>query len=39
MEGPSMVTITTRIPAFFSPFGFQSCGQLADGSKAMLIIL
>jgi ribosomal protein S18 acetylase RimI-like enzyme len=38
-EGPAMVTLTTRIPRFFSPFGFQPCGQLADGSTAMLILL
>ena len=38
-EGPAMVSLTTRIPAFFSPFGFQPCGQLADGSTAMLIFL
>jgi ribosomal protein S18 acetylase RimI-like enzyme len=38
-EGPSMVSLTTRIPAFFSSFGFQPCGQLADGSTAMLILL
>ena len=38
-EGHSMVSLTTRIPAFFSPFGFQPCGQLADGSTAMLIFL
>ena len=37
-EGPSMVSLTTRIPAFFSPFGFQPCGQLADGSTAMLVL-
>ena len=38
-EGPAMVSLTTRIPAFFSPFGFQPCGQLADGSTAMLVLL
>jgi ribosomal protein S18 acetylase RimI-like enzyme len=38
-EGPSMVSLTTRIPSFFSPFGFQPCGHLADGSTAMLILL
>ena len=38
-EGPSMVSLTTRIPNFFAPFGFQPCGQLADGSTAMLIVL
>jgi N-acetylglutamate synthase-like GNAT family acetyltransferase len=38
-EGPAMVSLTTRIPRFFSPSGFQPCGQLADGSTAMLILL
>ena len=38
-NGPAMVSLTTRIPSFFSPFGFQPCGQLADGSTAMLILL
>ena len=38
-EGPAMVSLTTRIPSFFSPFGFQPCGHLADGSTAMLILL
>jgi len=38
-EGPAMVSLTTRIPSFFSSFGFQPCGQLADGSTAMLILL
>ena len=38
-KGSSMVTLTTRIPSFFSPFGFQPCGHLADGSTAMLILL
>ena len=38
-EGPALVSLTTRIPRFYSPFGFQPCGQLADGSSAMLILL
>jgi ribosomal protein S18 acetylase RimI-like enzyme len=38
-HGPAMVSLTTRIPSFFAPFGFQPCGQLADGSTAMLIFL
>ena len=37
--GPSMVSLTTRIPAFFKPLGFQNCGQLLDGSTAMLVLL
>ena len=38
-DGPAMVSLTTRIPSFFSPFGFQPCGQLADGSTAMTLLL
>jgi ribosomal protein S18 acetylase RimI-like enzyme len=38
-EGPAMVSLTTRIPSFFSPFGFQLCGELVDGSAAMLLLL
>jgi len=34
-----MVGLTTRITRLFSPLGFQLCGQLADGSTAMLILL
>ena len=35
----AMASLTTRIPCFCSPFGFQPCGQLADGFTAMLIFL
>jgi len=38
-DGSAMVSLTTRIPNFFEPFGFQSCGLMADGSTAMLILL
>lgn len=38
-QGPAMISLSTRIPRFFIPFGFKSCGQLADGSTAMLILL
>jgi ribosomal protein S18 acetylase RimI-like enzyme len=38
-ERPTMVTLTTRIPEFFSPLGFKSCGHLADGTTPMLILL
>ena len=38
-EGASMVSLTTRVPNFFSPFGFQPCGHLAEGSIAMIILL
>jgi ribosomal protein S18 acetylase RimI-like enzyme len=37
-NGPAMVSLTTRIPTFFVPLGFQGCGHLADGSTAMLIL-
>jgi ribosomal protein S18 acetylase RimI-like enzyme len=37
--GPAIVSLTTRIPRFFTPLGFQSCGQLADGSTTMLVLL
>jgi ribosomal protein S18 acetylase RimI-like enzyme len=37
--GPAMVSLTTRIPEFFAPLGFLSCGELADGSTAMLTLL
>lgn len=36
---PSIVTLTTRIPDFFSSFGFQSTGALDDGSIAMILFL
>lgn len=35
-SGPSMVSLTTRIPGFFEPLGFQTCGHLPDGSTAMI---
>jgi ribosomal protein S18 acetylase RimI-like enzyme len=38
-KGPAMVSLTTRIPQFFEPLGFFHCGQLADGSMAMLALL
>ena len=38
-DRPAMVSLTTRIPAFFSLFGFKPCGQLADGSTAMMVLL
>ena len=39
LAGPGMVSLTTRIPEFFEPLGFQHCGQLADGSTAMMVLL
>ena len=36
---PVMVSLTTRIPEFFEPFGFKVCGQLADGSTGMYVLL
>jgi ribosomal protein S18 acetylase RimI-like enzyme len=38
-SGPAMVSLTTRIPQFFEPLGFQHCGQLADGSTVMMVLL
>lgn len=38
-QGPAMVSLSTRIPRFFTPFGFKSCGELSDGSTSMLILL
>ena len=37
--GPAMVSLTTRIPEFFEPFGCKICGQLTDGSAAMFVLL
>ena len=37
--GSAIVTLPTRIPQFFVSLGFKSCGQLSDGSVAMMIIL
>jgi ribosomal protein S18 acetylase RimI-like enzyme len=38
-SGSTMVSLTTRIPKFFVPLGFQPCGQLTDGTTAMLVFL
>ena len=38
-NGPAMISLTTRIPSFFSSLGFQPAGELADGSLAMLQLL
>lgn len=38
-QGPTMVTLTTRIPEYFEPFGFKVCGKLRDDSSAMLTFL
>ena len=38
-EGPGIVTLTTRIPSFFSRHGFHPCGTLSDGSITMIIHL
>lgn len=37
--GPAMVSLTTRIPQFFKPLGFQHFGQLDEVSTAMLVLL
>jgi len=39
VDAPVMISLTTRIPSFFSSLGFQSAGKLADGSLAMLQLL
>ena len=36
-DGPALVSLTTRIPHFFSRFGFKPYGQLVGGSTAILI--
>ena len=33
-----MVSLTTRIPSYFEPFGFKPCGLLTDGSTAMVCL-
>ena len=38
-DSQGMITLTTRIPSFFTKFGFQLCGDLADGSVAMILLL
>ena len=36
---PSIISLTTRIPDFFRPLGFQPFGQLSDGSTPMFMII
>ena len=38
-SGPAVISLTTRIPSFFSSLGFQPAGELADGSLAMVQLL
>jgi len=38
-DGPAMISLTTRIPAFFSALGFQVLGPLGDDSIAMVQLL
>ena len=39
VDGPAMISLTTRIPAFFSALGFQVVGPLGDASIAMVQLL
>jgi len=39
VDGPAMISLTTRIPAFFSALGFQVVGPLGDTSIAMVQLL
>jgi ribosomal protein S18 acetylase RimI-like enzyme len=38
-DKPTMISLTTRIPRFFDELGFKACGQLGDGSTAMVSLL
>jgi ribosomal protein S18 acetylase RimI-like enzyme len=35
-KGPGLISLTTRIPAFFISLGFKEVGSLGDGSVAMV---
>ena len=39
VDAPAMISLTTRIPAFFSALGFQVLGPLGDDSIAMVQLL
>ena len=39
VDYPAMISLTTRIPDFFSALGFQVVGTLGDGSIAMVQLL
>ena len=39
VDGPAMISLTTRIPAFFSTLGFHVVGPLGDASIAMVQLL
>lgn len=39
VDGPAMISLTTRIPAFFSALGFQVVGPMDDASIAMVQLL
>ncbi len=39
VDAPVMISLTTRIPAFFSALGFQVVGPLVDASIAMVQLL
>jgi ribosomal protein S18 acetylase RimI-like enzyme len=36
VDGPSIISLTTRIPRFFSAMGFQVVGTMGDASIAMV---
>ena len=38
-DAPAMISLTTRIPAFFSALGFQVVGPMGDASIAMVQLL
>jgi len=39
VDGPTMISLTTRIPGFFSALGFQVVGPMDDASIAMVQLL
>ena len=39
VDGPAMISLTTRIPDFFSAHGFQVVGPMDDASIAMVQLL
>jgi N-acetylglutamate synthase-like GNAT family acetyltransferase len=39
VDGPAMISLTTRIPTFFSALGFQVVGPLGDAAIAMVQLL
>lgn len=37
-DNPGVITLTTRIPEYFTPYAFEKCGKLPDGSTCMYLI-